>query len=948
GESAPLVNDPANGGFVAAPSLAHAATAAILRSGYLALGGGASSAPFAIDLSSDRVRLAEWILDGVREGQPLGALLGYRFERSLREHAELPQYTRALRIMAPLGAWYQLEADKARRIETELAALVAQQNAAQAVLQQAIDTLTAEITSLTNQINTKTTTKNSKIATRTTLQGQVATLNTEIANLQTSIDTKEAQRADALDEIDRRLRQGADPDADPIPDLMAEVMMLDNQIASLQATQTSKINTRTTKQNQIATLNTEITNLTNQITDLSGQKTTRTNTRTTKQNELNALKAAHTQARDALPVNIGNEMQPQFNAILAEYRERFVYPDSTMIEPMQTIPAQNVVDGLALLRRWRESGLPWGKGGLPAAGSQHATLLEARLAALDQALDAVGDLALAEGVHQLARGNEMRAGATLDAIARGETPPPEPEVVRTPRSGTAHVHRLAVLLSGQPAAPAAWPTDSLQRRAHAEPALNAWAATLLPDPARVRVPHAFEDAATGETLHQAMTTLDTFSLSPLDVLHLADAAEADSALEQRIGYTLLRARPTNVPADARVRIDPDRGPGWTPEEVSFGEMLEAARAARELLSAARPLDARDLAAPGESPAPGVDADELQARADAAVDAFRDAARVLRETLDATDPPATADDLRAALLRLAWMGMPAAVPLSVAGETEDALDTLRRQGDAVSADAARRVDALDAAEGAVDRAAATLEARAALDGERMKIVFGAEFRVAPRFRPADAGALAAAFAASAELQGGDAGASAAWLLDAAHVQPGAARLADALTCAEALDADAGMRLSVAQLPRREADRWVALPPDPARPADGAPRLSIVAHVPAEIEPGAPLCGLMVDEWVETVPAARETAGIAFHYDAPAAQAPHAILLAVPPDAEARWTVDTLEAVVRETLEMARLRGVDAAALNTDDSLSRGHFLPAIYLAFNREGDTVSTDLAAAAA
>ena len=34
----------------------------------------------AIDLSSTRVRLALWLLDGVRQGQPLGGLLGYRFE----------------------------------------------------------------------------------------------------------------------------------------------------------------------------------------------------------------------------------------------------------------------------------------------------------------------------------------------------------------------------------------------------------------------------------------------------------------------------------------------------------------------------------------------------------------------------------------------------------------------------------------------------------------------------------------------------------------------------------------------------------------------------------------------------------------------------------------------------------------------------------------------------
>jgi hypothetical protein len=62
-------------GFLQAPSLAQAATAAILRSGYLSQRRAGEGNSFAVDLSSDRVRRAEWLLDGVRHGQSLGALL---------------------------------------------------------------------------------------------------------------------------------------------------------------------------------------------------------------------------------------------------------------------------------------------------------------------------------------------------------------------------------------------------------------------------------------------------------------------------------------------------------------------------------------------------------------------------------------------------------------------------------------------------------------------------------------------------------------------------------------------------------------------------------------------------------------------------------------------------------------------------------------------------------
>jgi len=84
GESAPLLvaaNDP---GFVHAPSLHQAQVAALARNAHLAHGGGETD-PFAVSLTSQRVRLARWIFDGVRAGRSLGAVLGYLVERDLHE-----------------------------------------------------------------------------------------------------------------------------------------------------------------------------------------------------------------------------------------------------------------------------------------------------------------------------------------------------------------------------------------------------------------------------------------------------------------------------------------------------------------------------------------------------------------------------------------------------------------------------------------------------------------------------------------------------------------------------------------------------------------------------------------------------------------------------------------------------------------------------------------------
>ncbi len=96
------------GGFIHAPSLDQAAAAAVLRSGYLSQPGDGSN-PFAIDLSSQRVRTADWLLDGIRQGQALGALLGYRFERGLHER-NLDRFIAGFRRVALLGAVYNARA----------------------------------------------------------------------------------------------------------------------------------------------------------------------------------------------------------------------------------------------------------------------------------------------------------------------------------------------------------------------------------------------------------------------------------------------------------------------------------------------------------------------------------------------------------------------------------------------------------------------------------------------------------------------------------------------------------------------------------------------------------------------------------------------------------------------------------------------------------------------
>ena len=95
----PLVQPDRQVGYIHAPSIPQAVTGGVLRAGELAHQGDGSSLA-SIDLTSARVRAARDILQSMSNGQPLGALLGYRLERAMG-NAGLQRNIAALRSAYP-------------------------------------------------------------------------------------------------------------------------------------------------------------------------------------------------------------------------------------------------------------------------------------------------------------------------------------------------------------------------------------------------------------------------------------------------------------------------------------------------------------------------------------------------------------------------------------------------------------------------------------------------------------------------------------------------------------------------------------------------------------------------------------------------------------------------------------------------------------------------------
>jgi sulfur relay (sulfurtransferase) DsrC/TusE family protein len=118
-------------------------------------------------------------------------------------------------------------------------------------------------------------------------------------------------------------------------------------------------------------------------------------------------------------------------------------------EAKESIEARNVIDGLALINQINKTGIkeyPFGKSGLPKAKKFDEKQIDAvndEVNRLFDLYDALADLAVAEGVHQVVQGNFERAAGILGASSKGSFPP-IPDVAQTPRSGASLTHRVVL------------------------------------------------------------------------------------------------------------------------------------------------------------------------------------------------------------------------------------------------------------------------------------------------------------------------------------------------------------------------------------------------------------------------------------------------------------------------------------------------------------------------
>ena len=265
------------------------------------------------------------------------------------------------------------------------------------------------------------------------------------------------------------------------------------------------------------------------------------------------------------------------------------------------VEARNVVDGLAFIQHLEKTGIrtyPYNVAGLPPltdftdtttmTAAEIGAAIDARVDRMRNVNDAVADLAMAEGVYQVVKGNYDRAAGTLDAFSKGNFPP-TPEVAVTPRSGKMLVNRIGLHLEGglDPASPA-----NLTPRAKGEPALNRWLTRHLPPTAQIFAAVEYFDHATAATIRLTPSMAD-LGLEPIDLFYLIGEGSARdmAGLDDLLLHHAASQAVSPPRADAALSLlyKPDGAPGLTLFEVA-----PLIRALRGMILGSRPLKASDV------------------------------------------------------------------------------------------------------------------------------------------------------------------------------------------------------------------------------------------------------------------------------------------------------------------------------------------------------------------
>jgi hypothetical protein len=673
--------------------------------------------------------------------------------------------------------------------------------------------------------------------------------------------------------------------------------------------------------------------------------------------------------------------------------------------PAESIPANNVVNGVRLAEA-ASAFPYGATGSITSASLDEKTAIEAEKDKLEDTLDAIKDLLLSESVFQMVQGNADRTGAVMNALKEAQLPPELEVINTPRSSHFTFTNRVTIqfeVIKPGDVGYNPWPAIPMTPRAVAEPGMNKWLKKIIGEPQQLVCVVSHKNA--GGIDVSSEVTMDQLKIQPIDLIYIAanelntgtnqpgkENRTAASELESRIAfhYRQLHLLDDKTPIAIEF-LKPENAAGKLP----LGTILPMLRQLKSIITDSRGLHAEDFAPPSKTSTAdktnpkAYDHDELLARIQQVQATFqnyldgiqtptitlheivagmtgeitlKDFFSALEEAdVDIADVSFTfttmaAMQVQQALVRISNFGMTFAFPKSASPiEDNNKLTILVQAMDTTQ----RMVAMLEVAATAVGEAvaASAIDKKVAKLIEAGKAIFGDAFNILALFRYTNALDIQLAnndrpqlLKYATETLSIDWVAD-EWLQSVSHIRPRLFRWDGVRTVYESLYTTAPdenvLELRPIQLPYRAKDSWIAVE-FPSVHEDNSPfnithdTLSIIVHGPASAFTANHQCGLLLDEWTETIPVKEEITGISFNYNQPNASPPQALLLTVPPVEKGSWDWDELVGIVNDTLLRAKLRAVEPALLDKVNKPETGILLPALLANFSEYDLDIALD------
>ncbi len=335
--------------------------------------------------------------------------------------------------------------------------------------------------------------------------------------------------------------------------------------------------------------------------------------------------------------------------------DNLVETKSEITDSIETIEANNVIDGLKLINHIQSSTVksyPFGLSasyGLPTATASQAQAINEEVSRIMEIHDAIADLVMAEQIYQVVQGNFERASGNADAFSKGSYPP-ETDIMNTPRSGVALTHRIAIQFDTSVDAGVSPTSFAMTPRAKAEPSINKWLSTILPIPEDVQCWVTYSSPV--KSNERILVSQAQLKLQELDLLYCfnLDTEQAMTELDDRIA-AYVRYEVSNHPkTDIKINYtDPVDATDKT--KISFFELAAMVKSLRKIIVGSKFLraDAVLLSPSGEQSETLMDDVQLKARVVALKESLAPIVTGIETTIAATKSiSGLAEDLKADL------------------------------------------------------------------------------------------------------------------------------------------------------------------------------------------------------------------------------------------------------------------------------------------------------------